>query len=137
MALFNPQLEQVALRQLLDKDELAPTVMDDNQLLTRNQLARVLRSTETAVQVLSGAPFHGKVSKTVSPEDTTDPAALLFYLGVVSPGEPVRVKSDEVLAAELRIPNRATRQQFLHGFIERTRGTTPHCPIPVSSVVAT
>lgn len=110
--LFNPQLVQVAVRQLRDEGKLASTVMDDNQLLTRNQLARVLRSTQTAVKVLSGASFDGEVSKTVSPDETMDPATLLFYLGVVSPGEPVRVDSHEVLAAELRIPNRATRQHL-------------------------
>ena len=122
VALFNPQLVQVALRQLQAEGQLLSTVMDDNQLLTRNQLARVLHSMETSVKVLSGASFHGQVSKTVLPNETMDPATLLYYLGVVSPCKPMPVNSDDELTAELRIPNRATRKQFVQEFIKRTQG---------------
>ena len=119
--LFNPQLVQVALRQLLDRGQLASTVVDNNQLLTQSQLTTMLRSTETAAKLLSGASFRGEISTTVTPEVTMNPATLLFYLGVASPHEPVE-DHDGALVANLRIPNRATRWQFVDEFIKRTQG---------------
>jgi hypothetical protein len=120
--LFNPQLVQVALRQLLDHGRLESTVVDVNQLLTQSQLTRVLHSTETAAKLFSGATFRADISRTVSPEVTMDPATLLFYLGVVSPREPVKVNDADALTANLQIPNRATRMQFVDEFIKRTQG---------------